>query len=182
MKVRADLSGWDAIRKAVVKTEKRVKVGVLTDSQHKADEEEGGEEIGMLELAAIHEFGSPAANIPERSFLRATIDGKRAEVNKAIEQIVGAEVRELFKGAEGKDVSESQADSAARRALGKLGLKLVAMIRATIRNRETVGPENQELQPETIERKGSSLPLVDTAQLIQAIEWALVDKDKNEGE
>lgn len=184
-KVRADLRGWEAVRKAIVKTEKRVKVGILTDEKHEARDLDSGDEdeaseISMLELAAIHEFGAPAAGIPERSFLRATIDGKRDEVNKAIEELVGKEVERLLGGAEGKDVSEAQADAAAKRALGKLGLQLVAMIRATIRNRETVGPEDQALKQETIDRKGSSLPLVDTGQLINAVDWALVDKGDEE--
>ncbi len=172
---RINTKAWDAIRKAVVKTEKRVKVGVLTDSKHKA-EEAGDSEISMLELAAIHEFGSPAAGIVERSFIRATINGKRPEVNAAIEQLVGRAVGKLLTIEGGP--SESEAEDAATQALGLLGTKLVAMIRATIRNRETVGPEDQANAPSTIARKGSSLPLVDSAQLLQAIDYAVVDKDE----
>lgn len=177
MAVRADLRGWKAIRNAIVRTEKRVKVGILNDSQH-ASEDGDDEDISLLELAAIHEFGSPAANIPERSFIRATINGQRDEVNAAIEDLVGSEVKKLL---EIERVSESQADAAARRALGKLGTKIVSMIRATIRNRQTVGPEDQALKPETIKRKGSSLPLVDTAQLINGINFAIVD-GKSDGD
>jgi hypothetical protein len=171
VKVRADLTNWKAIRNAIVRTEKRVKVGILNDSQH-ANEDGGDEDISLLELAAIHEFGSPAAGIPERSFIRATINGKRDAVNEAIEEIVGLEVKKLLEIA---PVSEMQADAAARRALGKLGTKLVSMIRATIRNRQTVGPEDQTLKPETIRRKGSSLPLVDTGQLVNGLNYAVVD-------
>ncbi len=173
VKVTAKLDTWKAIRKAIVRTEKRVKVGVLTDSAYKAAEGAGAE-ISMLELAAIHEFGSPAANIPERSFIRATINGKRDEVNGAIESIVGDEVKRLFEIEGG--ATETQADAAAKRALGKLGLKLVSMIRDTIRNRETVGPEDQANKPATIVRKGSTLPLVDTGQLMQSLNWVVIDK------
>jgi hypothetical protein len=169
---RADTKQWDAIRKAIVKTSKRVKVGVLTDLAHKTAEGTDGE-ISMLELAAIHEFGSPAAGIPERSFLRATLNGQRDKVNASIEKIVGAEVRALL---ETPGVSETQAEAAATRALGKLGLQLVAMIRATIRNRQTVGPEDQANAPSTIAKKGSTLPLVDTGQLINAITHLVIDK------
>lgn len=173
---KADTKAWEAIRKAIVRTEKRVKVGILTDSAHKAAESEKGKaEISMLELAAIHEFGSPEAGIPERSFLRATINGKRQQVNAAIEDLVGKEVGALLETPGGP--TEAQADAAAKRALGKLGLKLVAMIRATIRNRETVGPEDQANAPSTIAKKGSTLPLVDTGQLINALDWAVVDKE-----
>ena len=45
-----------------------VKIGVLGNPPHDADSG-----VGMAELAAIHEFGAPAANIPERSFLRSSI-------------------------------------------------------------------------------------------------------------
>jgi hypothetical protein len=170
---RADTKTWDRIRKAIVKTNKRVKVGILTDSAHKAAEGAGGE-ISLLELAAIHEFGSPAAGIPERSFMRATVNGKREQVNEAIEKLVGLEVRALLATPGGP--SDSQADAAAHRALGRLGTKLVAMIRATVRNRETVGPEDQANAPSTIAKKGSTLPLVDTGQLMQALTFAVVDK------
>jgi hypothetical protein len=170
---RADTKTWDRIRKAIVQTNKRVKVGILTDSAHKAAEGTDGE-ISLLELAAIHEFGSPAAGIPERSFMRATVNGKREQVNEAIEKLVGLEVRSLLATPGGP--SDSQADAAAHRALGRLGTKLVAMIRATVRNRETVGPEDQANAPSTIAAKGSTLPLVDTGQLMQALTWAVVDK------
>lgn len=177
IKVRTDLSGWKAIRKAVVKTESRVKVGILNDTRHESDGETESE-ISMLELAAIHEFGSPAANIPERSFIRATLNGKRDQINEAIEQHVGSAIKDLLKH---DHVSESQAESAAKRALGKLGTQVVSMMRATIRDKATVGPEDQALKPATIARKGSSTPLVDTAQLVNAISYAVVDGKDVEG-
>lgn len=173
VKVKANLKGWDAVRNAIVRTNKRVKIGILTDKKHQSEDDKGSGDISMLELAAIHEFGSPEANIPERSFIRATVDGKRDQVNAAIEDIVGAEVKKLLDG--DNPPSESSADAAAKRALGKLGTKIVSMIRTTIRNRETVGPEDQANKPATIKRKGSSLPLVDTAQLINAISYAVID-------
>lgn len=193
MAVRADLRGWKAIRNAIVRTEKRVKVGILNDSQHES--EDGDEDgISMLELAAIHEFGVdlpdrevklpsgetavyPAMHIPERSFIRATINGKRDEVNAAIEEIVGIEVKKLL---EIERVSEAQADAAAQRALGRLGTKIVSMIRATIRNKQTVGPEDQANKPSTIAKKGSSTPLVDTGQLINAVTYAVIDGKDDE--
>lgn len=52
-----------------------VKVGVVGA---KADEDHGG--IPMGELAAVHEYGSPKQNIPERSFIRSTMDAHKAEV------------------------------------------------------------------------------------------------------
>lgn len=174
VKVRVDLKGWDQVRRAIVKTEQRVKIGVLEDKS--GEETEDG--ISMIEMFAIHEFGSPEANIPERSSLRSTVNGKHDEIGEAIDQIVGGEVKRLL---EGDSVSESQAEAAARRALGKLGAKVVSMVKATIRARETEGPEDQENKPATIARKGSDLPLVDTGQLINALTWSVVNPGEEDG-
>lgn len=175
---RADLKDWEAMRRAIMRTEQRVKVGILEDSSHNASEEEEGEddnesasEISMLELGAIHEFGAPAANIPERSFLRSTLNSGTDQIREAVRTIVASEISKLFDDT-GHTLNESE--SIAKRALGKMGAKVVAMIRQTIRARETEGPEDQELKPATIRRKGSDLPLVDTGQLINAITWAVV--------
>ncbi len=178
MAVRADLTGWEAIRKAIAGTAARVKVGVLHDSRHEADGETAGE-ISMLELAAIHEFGSPAAGIPERSFIRSTLTAKRDEINTAIEELLGTAVKKLL---ESPNVTESMAESAAKKALGLLGTKVVSMMRATIRDRETTGPEDQALKPATIRRKKSSLPLVDTAQLINSLSYEVVGAGEGDQE
>lgn len=170
--VHADKRTWDELKAGLISAKPRVRVGVLSDETHQA-EQPNQAPISMIELAAIHEFGAPAANIPERSFIRATLNNKRQEINKSIENFVGGAVRELLK----RDyVSRYEIDVAARQALEKLGMRVVSLMRATIRKRETVGPEPQENKPATIEAKGSSTPLVGkSAQLINAISYVVDD-------
>ena len=57
------------------------------------------------------------------------------------------------------------------RALGLLGARMSADMKMTIKNR--IPPP---LQPETIRRKGSDVPLIDTGQLINSITWAVLTK------
>lgn len=50
----------------------KVKIGVLAGANHEGD-------IGAVELASIHEFGSQKRNIPQRSFLRQTMANRKEE-------------------------------------------------------------------------------------------------------
>lgn len=151
VKVSVKDKPWKALRKHVIEMaakKARVKVGVLGG--------EHGDGISMIEIAAIHEFGSPAANIPERSFIRSTFKRREADLEKVTARAASA----LFAGKIGLG-----------QALGILGAWGVAAIQGTIRQHLTEGPEPQELKPATIARKQSSTPLLDTGQLIGAISF-----------
>lgn len=50
----------------------------------------GGE---VLVYAAVHEFGSPKRNIPERSYLRKTFD----EQKEQIEELIDAEIEKVLR-------------------------------------------------------------------------------------
>lgn len=50
----------------------------------------GGE---VVVYAAVHEFGSPKRNIPERSYLRKTFDEQKEE----IERLINAEIEKVLK-------------------------------------------------------------------------------------
>lgn len=128
-----------------------VRVGVLAGS----GDHDG---ISMIELAAIHEFGSPAANIPERSFIRSTF--ARTDIVDGLNRQAAALARAIVAGKLTADV-----------ALGRIGAWAAAQIKGTIRNKMTEGPEDQALKPATIARKKSSTPLVDTGRLLGAISW-----------
>ncbi len=140
-----------------------VKVGIIASKG--GDEPVEGGDITMIELAAIHEFGSPAAGIPQRSFIRSTFV-REANV---MGEICGKLVTQVIQG------------MPLERALGLLGAWGVAQVKNTIKNRQTTGPENQANKPRTIAKKGSSLPLVDTGRLINAMTW-LVHLGKNRDE
>lgn len=130
--------------------ESHVKVGVLANPQG-LERREGG--ISMIELAAIHEFGSPAAGIPERSFIRRTMKEKESEISRACvavaKQFISGEV-DLEKG------------------LNRLGAIASTMIKNRITGGEYIPPP---LKPATIKRKGSDRPLVDTGRLVGSITW-----------
>lgn len=131
----------------------RVRVGVLDDAVKETKE---GEPSGasLLEVAAYHEFGAPAANVPQRSFIRATVDGKREEIAKLQKGLA----LQVLEGRVTHDV-----------ALERLGLKVVAWVQ----NRIAAGidPPNA---PATIERKGSSKPLINTGQLRSSVTHRVV--------
>jgi len=128
---------------------RHVRVGILADEPKK---EHAGENAGvtLLEVAAAHEFGVPG-HIPQRSFIRATVDEKR-------EEITALQVKLARLALAGKLTVDA--------ALDQLGAKVAGMCQ----NRIAEGLE-PALAQETIDRKGSSTPLVDTGQLRSSITW-----------
>lgn len=152
---KIDTKVWERLRSKLPQ-DAHVKVGVLAGGGGTARTSEGG--ITMIELAAIHEFGSPANGIPERSFIRSTFE--RPDVVLKLNAYAGRLARAIV-----DDKTTWQV------ALGQLGAWAAAQVKATIKNRQTTGPEPQQNKPSTIEKKGSDLPLVDTGRLINAITW-----------
>lgn len=152
---------WKRIQRAMLLNSKaaqesHVKVGII--AQKGGDESrEGG--ITMIHLAAIHEFGSPAAGIPQRSFMRSTF--ARNEVHQEMVKLCGQLATKVIHG------------MPLSRALGLLGAWGSAKMKDTIKQRLTESDkgEPQANAPRTIARKGSDLPLVDTGRLINAITW-----------
>lgn len=129
-----------------------VKVGVLSDQEH------GDDAIGNVELAATHEFGSPAAGIPERSFIRRALAWNSGPwlpsfTAKLVARVVAGQLDEL-------------------KALEILGQRCVAEVRRTI----TAGLVEPRLEDSaagrrTIARKGSSKTLVETGQMLNSISY-----------
>lgn len=137
--------GWKALLSRLRYEQKSVKVGVLQSAG------DAGEDLTMVELAAVHEFGSEKAGVPERSFIRRTFREKERETLAFAEKLTGAIVV-------GK-ITPAQA----LEALGQWG---AAEVKKTITQGAGVPPPNA---PSTIEKKGSDRPLVDTGRLINAI-------------
>ena len=140
---------------------KRVHVGVLATGAGAQRVE--GSDISVVELAAIHEFGSPAAGIPERSFIRSTLQVHERE---ALRHKTAELCRAVILGAMSVD-----------QALNLLGVWATAAIRRSI----TTGKITPPLKQATIDRKGSSRPLVDTGQLINSITHEVVAAGKDGG-
>ena len=78
--VIVNMTKWEKVKKTLgLIQEAQVKIGFFDGSQVT---EEG---FTMIELAAVHEFGSEDGVIPERSFIRASLrkaheDGELAKV------------------------------------------------------------------------------------------------------
>ena len=105
----------------------------------------------VVEIAAFHEFGR--GRVPERSFLRSTVDTKR----RKLEDLERRLARRLLEGT----ITE-------RKGLGLIGAWLAAQIQSTIQR--GIAPR---LKDSTLERKGpgKTTPLIDTGRLVQSITW-----------
>lgn len=118
---------------------------------------EGGERyeegVSVAKLAAIMEFGSEGNQLPERSFLRGTLHEKASEIQ-------AREQEELSAVARGEKTPVE--------ALSAVGSFVVGLIRTRIK---TAAAWAAPLDPETVERKGSTLPLFDTGKLAEALSW-----------
>lgn len=127
-----------------------VKVGVLG----KAGDETSGASI--VDIALIHELGSPKNGIPERSFLRSTFTKRAPELGKLAERMAKAALK-------GQGVEQS---------LNLIGSYLSTEIKKTIAAR--IAPANAQ---STIDRKKSDVPLVNTGQLLNSVTWEVTHTD-----
>lgn len=107
---------------------------------------EPGRALTVAEVGAFHEFG---LGVPQRSFIRAWFD-ESVEKNRELLR------SQLALVVAGKLPLET--------ALERVALKCEADVKRRIRNR--IPPP---LAPETVRRKGSSVPLIDTGQLRASI-------------
>lgn len=134
----------------------RVRVGILEGGDDEVESEYG--DLTIVELATIHEYGAPEANIPERSFLRKTFTDDRGRADLA-----------KFQAEQAKQVIAGKLG--ARTALKRIGAWGAAKVRERIRAH--IDPP---LKPATIKRKGSSTPLVDTGHLQSSVSWELEEE------
>lgn len=145
--------GWQRFQEKVKRADgASVRIGLFRESGNVA------EGLTMVDLGAIHEYGSPAANIPQRSFLRETFAKKQNEVKKKSAQAAAGFVKGRLSLA---------------RALDNLGQWAAAQVKASIA--AGIMPENA---PSTVKQKGSSKPLVNTGRLLNAITHKVVDAGK----
>lgn len=131
-KIAKDLKGPDS-----------VKVGLPKDSNAYPDG------TSVIMVGAVHEFGSPSRNIPQRSFLRSTVQSNRRNY------------KNLFKKLS-KQIVDGKLDK--KRALGVVGLKVQADVQEKITDIK---------QPKLKSREGN--PLVDTGHLRQSITYQIGD-------
>lgn len=151
--------GWEAIKQRVERMRGGaavVKVGVQ-GPQAAANHQDS--RLTVAQIATVHEFGKtihqPKMNrtirIPERSFLRATVDQYASAIARRNVLLMQGYVLGKF------DLQSS---------LELLGQYVVGLVKQRIANR--IPPPNS---PYTIARKGSSVPLIDTGQLRNSITY-----------
>lgn len=151
--------GWEAIKARVESMRGSgavVSIGVQ-GAQAAANHQNTHLTVGQL--ATIHEFGKvinqPKLNrtivIPERSFLRATIDQYREAIARRQVLLSQGFILGKFE---------------LRPAMELLGQYVVGLVKQRIAN--GIAPPNR---PSTIARKGSSKPLIDTGQLRNSITY-----------
>ena len=108
-----------------------------------------GPGFNQASLAAVHEFGSADGTIPQRSFIRGTVDREKSLINKMLTDA-------------GK---KSTLDGDLRTRLGVVGSRVVSEMVRTIDQSIDIKPN----KPATAARKGSSTPLIHLGTLKGAI-------------
>jgi hypothetical protein len=106
----------------------------------------------VISIAFAHEFGS--YRVPERSFMRAGFDTNKSRIDQLCETLAD---RVLHGGLDARAMYEA------------IGAEVTGLIQEHLTNLRD--PPNS---PETIARKGSSNPLIDTGQLRSSITWKVV--------
>lgn len=109
------------------------------------------ENITVAQVARDNEFGVPSKKIPKRSFLRSVFKEKRREINKIAQDVLLKDPSKFY---------------------DTLGTYLVGQIVRKINSGEF--KSNSEF---TIERKGSSKPLIDTGQLRNSLTYKVSSYD-----
>jgi phage gpG-like protein len=131
-----------ALRRLQMIPEVAVSVGVHEDAPPSEDG------VPVAEYAAINEFGSDDGHVPERSFLRSTLDEHQAKYAQMLEGKVDQAL-------EGKHLKVG---------LREVGHEVVRDVRAKIES--GVGPANA---PSTIAKKGHGATLQDSGLLSDSI-------------
>lgn len=117
---------------------------------------------GIIERAIWNEFGTKGGGwggpIPERPFMRNAIRSNTPAYRNFMASAAKKLVRDLAAG--------TAAPTSMRRSLNRLGAMAQGDIQAEITSLTT--PPNSAV---TVERKGSSKPLIDTGQLRASVTW-----------
>ena len=145
-----DMTVFDELKRRLGGADKVVNVGVPEGKK-----EEDGTPVAMV--AAVHEYGSPSQGIPERPFLRVAVQKNRIKYVR----LNRINLVKMLRGQMGME-----------QALGQLGEMAKGDVQTEIRSGDFT-----PLKPATIERKGSSRPLIDIGQMVQSIQWELGGKE-----
>lgn len=159
MKITQDSSGSKALEKLAdqIKSSK-LEVGFFETAKYP-------DGTPVAYVAAIQEFGNPAGNNPSRPFFRNAIsqnDGWRPLATKAMSAVVGGRM-EL------------------NQALNQMGLKMAADVKDSINDGsyEALKQSTLDARQSRKRTKGvASKPLIDTAQMLQSVTYAVNGETK----
>jgi len=150
VKLQDRIGSYQKIRDAFAHADgTHVKVGFPSESLPAAGE--AGDISEVAEIAAFNEFGT--SSIPERPFFRQGLDNNK----QAINEFVDKEHEQVLTG--NRSVSE---------ALNRIGLFVQSKIQDSIRNGDFA-----PLHPATKAAKGSTRPLIDTAQMLNSVTYVV---------
>ena len=156
MIVKDDNNVPDLLKRIERLSNKAMQIGIFQDGDGgKVHGEEGKDDITILEIATIHEFGAMKVNIPERSFIRKTFDEQKSNMGNVMDKFF----TKYIEGSIEYDI-----------CMDAIGEYMVGLVRKTI-----VDMDSPPLKQLTIDRKGSSGVLVDTSKLIDSITWKVVE-------
>jgi hypothetical protein len=109
----------------------------------------------IITVGATHEYGVPEKNIPRRSFLRVPLIHREADIKKMMQ----------------KGFTKVAKSGGALELMNKVGLYAQNISQLSFTNNNW-----QPLKPDTIKRKGSSRPLIDTGILRSSITYVVEKK------
>lgn len=139
----------EGIIKARMKLMQSLEVDILGGIPRDTADYPDGESVAVV--GAQNEFGVPSQNIPERSFLRSTLEEKKDKYKKDMTQVAEGVIKR---------------GRSARQGAGLLGQQLQGDIQKKI-----VAVKEPPNSPMTIKKKKSSNPLIDTGHMIQSIRY-----------
>lgn len=153
--------GYSRLLRLVRLPQPHVAVGIQGEDATKTIKDENGEILQVV-LAGVHEFGREDGSIPERSYIRATVDANRSKYRQLQKRLIGLVV-------EGKLTPE--------RALKIIGERVVADMRRTMdAGLKPDLAESTKKRRRTGDGPGGYKPLIDTGQLKNSITYAVRER------
>lgn len=119
--------------------------------------DEDGKEVDLCDVAAWNELGNEI--VPSRPFMRDAVDNHEDQIN----EFFAIEKKAFISGVDEKKI------------LNDCGVFFKDLIQNEIRDGEFL-PNS----PYTIEKKGSSHPLIDTGRLRQSVNFVIQEKGRND--
>ena len=151
--------GWREFARSVLESgQLTARVGFVGEKAQETTERG----LTMAELGMIHEFGTRDGHVPERSFLRATLDKNGRKYLDLFGKLIALRI-----GRRGFSLADT---------LEKVALRAENDVFNYIVH-DRIPPPNA---PSTIARKGKDHPLFDTGQMARAVSHEVVEGDGDE--